>query len=72
VVLSSSRRRRSHRRRLAGFPCDFFLLGDLRDQRSVVRSRLATDAAFCSAVRDLGRIDDAGLEHVDVLSLSTS
>ncbi len=36
---------------------------------SVVSSRPAIEAAFCSArAHDLGRVDDAGLEHVDVLA----
>ena len=36
---------------------------------SVVRNSAAIDAAFCSAERvDLGRVDDAGREHVDVLA----
>ena len=36
---------------------------------SVVTSRPATDAASCSAsAHDLGRVDDAGLHHVDILA----
>jgi len=39
------------------------LLRNVGDERFVVSSRAATLAAFCSATRDLHRIDDAALRR---------
>lgn len=39
----------------------------LATSASVVRMIAAMEAAFCNAAGDLGRVDDAGLDHVAVL-----
>ena len=61
--------RPSRRRRASRGAFSFSLISET--SASVVSIRPAIDAAFCSAVlRDLGRVDDAGLEHVlDLLGL---